>query len=60
VVFDGDGFILQVHGVFTSIHSGATVVALYGGAPRSALHSAATVCSGGDFWPDLLGVTAAT
>jgi hypothetical protein len=26
VVFDGDGFILQVHGVFTRIRSGATVV----------------------------------
>jgi hypothetical protein len=31
-VFDGDGFILQVHGVFTRIRSGATVVALYGSA----------------------------
>jgi hypothetical protein len=29
VVFDGDGFILQVHGVFTRIRSGATVVATY-------------------------------
>jgi hypothetical protein len=27
-VFDGDGFILQVHGVFTRIRSGATLVAL--------------------------------
>jgi hypothetical protein len=31
-VFDGEGFILQVHGVFTRIRSGATAVALYGGA----------------------------
>jgi hypothetical protein len=31
-VFDGEGFILQVHGVFTRICSGATAVALYGGA----------------------------
>jgi hypothetical protein len=30
-VFDGDGFILQVHGVFTCIRSGATLVALSGG-----------------------------
>jgi hypothetical protein len=58
-VFDGDGFILQVHGVFTRIRSGATVAALYGGALRFALHSAAAVCSSGDLWPDLLGVTAA-
>jgi hypothetical protein len=32
VVLDRDGFILQVHGVFTHIRSGATAVALYGGA----------------------------
>jgi hypothetical protein len=32
VIFDGEGFILQVHGVFTRIRSGATAVALYGGA----------------------------
>jgi hypothetical protein len=48
-----------VHGVFMRIRSGTTVVALYGGALRIALHSAAAVCSSGDFWPDLLGVTAA-
>jgi hypothetical protein len=30
VVFDGDGFILQVHGVFTRIRSGAIAPALYG------------------------------
>jgi hypothetical protein len=55
VVFDGDGFILQVHGVFTSIRSGAAVVASYGGAVGSALHSAAAVCTGGDFWPRSAG-----
>jgi hypothetical protein len=49
VVFDGDGFILQVHGVFTRIRSGAAVVAFYGGALRSTLHSAAAACTGGDF-----------
>jgi hypothetical protein len=30
-VFDGEGFILQVHGVFTRILSGAAVVVSYGG-----------------------------
>jgi hypothetical protein len=35
VVLDGDSFILQVHGVFTRIRSGATPVALDGGALRS-------------------------
>jgi hypothetical protein len=32
---NGDGFILQVHGVFTCIRSGATLAALGGGALRS-------------------------
>jgi hypothetical protein len=59
VVFDGDGFILQVHGVFTRIRSGAAVVASYGGAPGSKLYSAAAVCTNGDSWLDLLGMTAA-
>jgi hypothetical protein len=54
-VFDGDGFILQVHGVFTRIRSGVTVVALYGGVLRSTLHSAAAACTGGDFWPRSAG-----
>jgi hypothetical protein len=30
MVFDRDSFILQVHGVFTRIRSGATAMALYG------------------------------
>jgi hypothetical protein len=42
-VFDGDGFILQVHGVFMCIRSGATTLAIYGGALGSALHSVAAV-----------------
>jgi hypothetical protein len=29
-VFDGEGFILQVHGVFTRIRSGAMAMASYG------------------------------
>jgi hypothetical protein len=59
VVFDGDSFILQVHGVFTRIHSGATVVASYGGALGSALYSMAVVRTSGYSWLDLLGMTAA-
>jgi hypothetical protein len=50
VVLDGDGFILQVHGVFTRIRSGATAVALCGGALGSTLHSAAAACTDGYFW----------
>jgi hypothetical protein len=34
-VFDGDGFILQVQGVFTRIRSGATLKSLGGDALRS-------------------------
>jgi hypothetical protein len=57
VVFDGDGFILQVHGVFTRIRSGAVVVASYGGAPGSKLYYVAAVRTSGDSWLDLLGMT---
>jgi hypothetical protein len=59
VVFDGDGFILQVHGVFTRIRSGAAVVASCGGAPESKLYSAVAVRTSGDSWLDLPGMTAA-
>jgi hypothetical protein len=59
VVFDGDGFILQVHGVFTHIRLGATVVASYGGALGYALYSMAAVRTSGDSWLDLLGITTA-
>jgi hypothetical protein len=45
VVLDGDGFILQVHGVFMRIRSGATMVALGGSALRS---TTAAACAGGD------------
>jgi hypothetical protein len=54
-VFDGDGFILQVHGVFTCIRSGAAVVSLCGGALGSALHSVVAACTGGDSWPRSTG-----
>jgi hypothetical protein len=49
-VLDGDGFILQVHDIFTRIHSGATLAALGGGALRS---TAAAACAGGDSGQDL-------
>jgi hypothetical protein len=57
-VFDGEGFILQVHGVFTRIRLGATAVASYGGALGSTLPSTAAVCTGGDSWLDLLRMAA--
>jgi hypothetical protein len=53
-VFDGEGFILQVHGVFTRIHSGATAVSFYGGTLGSTILSTAAVCTGSDFWLDPL------
>jgi hypothetical protein len=53
---DGDGFILQVHGVFTSIRSGATAVAFSGGALRS---TAAAACAGGDSGQDLFEMATA-
>jgi hypothetical protein len=43
VDLDGEGFILQVQGVFTRIRSGATLEALVGGALRS---TAAVACAG--------------
>jgi hypothetical protein len=49
-VLDGDGFILQVHGDFTRIRSGATIAALGGGALRS---TAAAACAEGDSGQDL-------
>jgi hypothetical protein len=39
-LLDGDGFILQVHSVFTRIRSGATLAALGGGALRSTVAAA--------------------
>jgi hypothetical protein len=59
VVFDGDGFILQVHGVFTRIRSGATGMALYGARAWIYQLSTAAVCTSGDSWLDLLGMAAA-
>jgi hypothetical protein len=57
-VFDGEGFILQVQGVFTRIRSGATAVVSYGGAFGSTILSMTAARTGGDFWLDLLGMAA--
>jgi hypothetical protein len=46
---DGEGFILQVHWVFTHIRSGATAVASTGGALGSAIYSEVAVCTSGGF-----------
>jgi hypothetical protein len=58
MVFAGEGFILQVHGVFTRIRSGATAVASYGGVFGSTILSTAVVRTGCDFWLDLIGLAA--
>jgi hypothetical protein len=47
--FDGEGFIIQVQGIFTHIRSGATVVVSYGGAFGSTILLTAAVRTGGDF-----------
>jgi hypothetical protein len=47
-----------VHGVFTRIRSGATVVVSYSGALGSTILSTAVVRTDGDFWLDLLGMVA--
>jgi hypothetical protein len=55
-VFDGDGFILQVQGVFTRIRSGATLKASGGDALGS---TTAAVGVGVDLLQDSSGITAA-
>jgi hypothetical protein len=45
--FHGEGFILQVQGVFTRIRSGATEVVSYGGALGSTTFSTAAARTGG-------------
>jgi hypothetical protein len=57
-VFNGEGFILQVQGVFTRIRSGATAVVSYGGAFGSTILSTTAARTGGDFWLDLLAMAA--
>jgi hypothetical protein len=49
VDLDSEGFILQVHGVFTHIRPGATLEALGGGALGS---TAAVACAGSGFASD--------
>jgi hypothetical protein len=58
VVFDGEGFILQVQGVFTRIRSGAIAVASGGSALGSTILSTTIVCTGGVYWLVLLGMAA--
>jgi hypothetical protein len=55
-VFDGEGFILQVHDVFMRIRSGARVVVSGGGALGSTLPSTAAERTGSGSWHDLLGL----
>jgi hypothetical protein len=49
MLFDSEGFILQVHGVFTRIRSGATAVATGGDALGSAIYTEVEECTGGGF-----------
>jgi hypothetical protein len=53
---DGDGFILQVQGVFTRIRSGATLKDLGGGALES---TTAAASAGGGFASDANGIAVA-
>jgi hypothetical protein len=56
VDLDGEGFILQVQGVFTSIRSGATLKALGGGALGS---TEAAACAGSRSTSDGIEMTTA-
>jgi hypothetical protein len=47
MLLDGEGFILQVHRVFTHIRSGATVVAIRGGVLGSTISTEVAVCTSG-------------
>jgi hypothetical protein len=49
MLLDGEGFILQVHRVFTRIRSGAAVVVICGGAPGSTIYTEVVVCTCGGF-----------
>jgi hypothetical protein len=49
MLLDGEGFILEVHRVFTRIRSGAAVVAIRGGALGSTISTEVAVCTGGGF-----------
>jgi hypothetical protein len=47
MLLDGEGFILQVHRVFTRIRVGAAAVAIRGGAPGSTIYTEVAVCTRG-------------
>jgi hypothetical protein len=47
MLFDDEGFILQVQRVFTRIRSGAVAAATGGGARGSTISGAVAVCTGG-------------
>jgi hypothetical protein len=49
MLFDSEGFILPVDGVFTRIRSGATAVATSGGALGSAIYTEVAECTGDGF-----------
>jgi hypothetical protein len=49
MLFDGEGFILQVHGVFTRIRSGVTAMSTGSGALGSTISSEVAVRTGGGF-----------
>jgi hypothetical protein len=48
-LLDGEGFILEVHRVFTRIRSGATAVATGGDKLGSTIYTEVVVCTGGGF-----------
>jgi hypothetical protein len=49
MLLDGEGFILQVHGVFTRIRLGATSVATGGAALGSTFSTEVAVSTGSEF-----------
>jgi hypothetical protein len=49
MLLDGEGFILQVHRVFTRIRSRVAVVVIRGGAPGSMIYTEVAVCTRGGF-----------
>jgi hypothetical protein len=58
MLFDREDFILQMHWVFTRIHSGVSLVACSSGACKSTDCSAAAVARVADSWLDLFQMAA--
>jgi hypothetical protein len=58
MLLDGEGFILQVHRVFTRIRSRAAVVVICGGAPGSTIYTEVQCALVADSRRDLLGMAA--